>query len=626
MSEDHEGAMREGQGAAVQEGEEFRVDGRRARRLLSGAQLEPFTRLDDLRSALAPLTTFGLIAALFVIGWLAWGHWWAVALVVVAIAAQQHALFVLAHEAAHYRMFSSRGLNDLVGRLAGMLGGISMCTYRVTHRLHHNHLYGRQDPDIALNGGYPRGAGYLAKKLLIDLTGWTAPKTYAYFFGAPAINSATSQAQRPLDDTSPSLRAAARSDRWWVAGFHVAMPCVAFALGGADGLLGYLVLWVLPLATVLQAILRLRAVAEHGAPAGYDSPLTAARTNLPGAGHWAGWRASCSFRTTSTTTSSTTCIRRCRTIGFVPCMRSCARRERSTTRKSVSSPRRCAECSRRARTFRRPSETESDRRKSRIHQERPMNAPNQSVREQVSEQEWQLRTDLAACYRLIALYGWDDLIFTHVSVRIPGPEHHFLINPYGLLFDEITASSLVKVDMECRPLLPTPHPVNPAGFVIHSTIHAAREDVVCVLHTHTTAGVGVSAQRDGLLPISQQASIVLTSLGYHDYEGIAVNDDERPRLARDLGSNSCLILRNHGLLTVGSSVAEAFVRMHTLESACRAQIAAQSGGAALTTIDSKVLAGVTANVKLATVKGSLGALAWPTLLRKLQRVNPGHDD
>jgi fatty acid desaturase len=276
--------MHETAQGTVREGEEFRVDGRRARRLLSGAELEPFTRLDDLRSVLAPLATFGLIALLVAAGLAAWGHWWVVALVVLAIAAQQHALFVLAHEAAHYRMFSSRPLNDLVGRIAGTLGGISMCTYRVTHRLHHNHLYGRQDPDIALNGGYPRGAGYLAKKLLIDLSGWTAPKTYAYFFGAPAINSATNEALRPLDDTSPSLRDAARRDRWWVAGFHLAMPCVVLALGGVDGLLKYLVLWVLPLATVLQAILRLRAVAEHGAPAGYDSPLTAARTNLPGTG------------------------------------------------------------------------------------------------------------------------------------------------------------------------------------------------------------------------------------------------------------------------------------------------------------------------------------------------------
>jgi ribulose-5-phosphate 4-epimerase/fuculose-1-phosphate aldolase len=254
-----------------------------------------------------------------------------------------------------------------------------------------------------------------------------------------------------------------------------------------------------------------------------------------------------------------------------------------------------------------------------------MNAPSKGLRAQVSAEEWQLRVDLAACYRLIALYGWDDMVFTHVSVRIPGPEHHFLINPYGLMFEEITASSLVKVDMACRPLLPTPYPVNPAGFVIHSTIHAAREDVVCVLHTHTTAGVGVSAQKGGLLPISQQASVVLNSLGYHDYEGIAVHDDERPRLARDLASNTCMILRNHGLLTVGRTVADAFLNMYTLENACRAQIAAQAGGAELTMVEAKV---ITANVAAVTVatKGAGGGIAWPALLRKLQRVNPGYDD
>ncbi len=193
------------------------------------------------------------------------------------------------------------------------------------------------------------------------------------------------------------------------------------------------------------------------------------------------------------------------------------------------------------------------------------------------------------------------------------------------MFEEITASSLVKVDMACRPLLPTPYPVNPAGFVIHSTIHAAREDVVCVLHTHTTAGVGVSAQKGGLLPISQQASVVLNSLGYHDYEGIAVHDDERPRLARDLASNTCMILRNHGLLTVGRTVADAFLNMYTLENACRAQIAAQAGGAELTMVEPKV---ITANVAAVTVatKGAGGGIAWPALLRKLQRVNPGYDD
>ena len=163
-----------------------------------------------------------------------------------------------------------------------------------------------------------------------------------------------------------------------------------------------------------------------------------------------------------------------------------------------------------------------------------------------SEAERRLRIDLAACYRLVALYGWDDLVFAHISVRIPGPEHHFLINPYGMLFEEITASSLVKVGLTGEKLDKSPYPVNPAGFVIHSAVHAAREDIVCVLHTHTPAGVAVSAQKGGLLPISQQATVALASLGYHDYEGIALRDDEKPRLVNDLGTNMGLILRNHG--------------------------------------------------------------------------------
>ncbi len=252
-----------------------------------------------------------------------------------------------------------------------------------------------------------------------------------------------------------------------------------------------------------------------------------------------------------------------------------------------------------------------------------MNAPQASLREQVSADEWKLRVDLAACYRLIALNGWDDLIFTHVSLRIPGPEHHFLINPYGMTFDEITASALVRVDMQCKPLSPTPYPVNPAGFVIHSAVHDARPDAGCVLHTHTTAGVGVSAQKQGLLAISQQATVVLGSLGYHDYEGIALLDDEKPRLVRDLGTNTFLILRNHGLLTVGPTVADAYLAMHTLESACRIQVAALAGGAEVNRVDPRILVGVARNVKMVT-KGMGGALAWPALLRRLDRLLPGY--
>ena len=184
-----------------------------------------------------------------------------------------------------------------------------------------------------------------------------------------------------------------------------------------------------------------------------------------------------------------------------------------------------------------------------------------SVKDQVSEQEWQLRVDLAACYRLVAAYGWSDLIFTHISARLPGDEHHFLINPYGLLFEEITASSLIKVDQQCNKLMDSPFPVNPAGFVIHSAVHAVRDDAACVLHTHTRAGVAVSAQACGVLPISQQSTFVLASLGYHTYEGVALHDEEKPRLQADLGSANHLMLRNHGLLTVATSIPEACLLM-----------------------------------------------------------------
>ena len=200
------------------------------------------------------------------------------------------------------------------------------------------------------------------------------------------------------------------------------------------------------------------------------------------------------------------------------------------------------------------------------------------VRAQVSAEEWQVRVDLAACYRLVAMYGWDDIVFTHISARLPGPDHHFLINPYGMMFEEITASSLVKVDEQCNKVLDSPYPVNPAGFVIHSAIHAGRPDVQCVLHTHTPDGVAVSAQEHGLLPISQQATIALSSIGYHDYEGIAVNDAEKPRLVNDLGRNANFILRNHGLLTVGHSVEEAAWWFITMERTCHAQLMAEAAG------------------------------------------------
>jgi ribulose-5-phosphate 4-epimerase/fuculose-1-phosphate aldolase len=242
-----------------------------------------------------------------------------------------------------------------------------------------------------------------------------------------------------------------------------------------------------------------------------------------------------------------------------------------------------------------------------------------SVKDQVNEQEWQLRVDLAACYRLAAAYGWSDLIFTHISARLPGDEHHFLINPYGLLFEEITASSLIKVDQQCNKLMDSPFPVNPAGFVIHSAVHAARDDAACVLHTHTRAGVAVSAQACGVLPISQQSTFVLTSLGYHSYEGVALRDEEKPRLQADLGRANHLMLRNHGLLTVGTSIPEAFLLMYNFESTCQIQISAQAGGE-LTQVDPRIIDGVGHAMRTQST-GIGGAFAWPAMLRKLDRMD-----
>lgn len=239
--------------------------------------------------------------------------------------------------------------------------------------------------------------------------------------------------------------------------------------------------------------------------------------------------------------------------------------------------------------------------------------------------EQQLRIDLAAAYRLVALYGWDDLIFTHLSARIPGPEHHFLINPYGMTFDEITASSLVKVGLDGEPIETTEYPVNPAGFIIHSAVHEARDDAQCVMHLHTPDGVAVAAQSDGLLPISQQSLFPLSSLAYHDYEGVALNPDEKRRLVDDLGTANFMILRNHGLLTCGPTVADAFLFIYILQQACRIQLLAQSGGAELTHIPAPILAGIQAQSK-EVLKHAGGGLAWPGLLRRLDRQNPGYRD
>lgn len=245
-----------------------------------------------------------------------------------------------------------------------------------------------------------------------------------------------------------------------------------------------------------------------------------------------------------------------------------------------------------------------------------------SLQDQVSAEEWRIRVDLAACYRLVAEFGWSDLVFTHISARLP-QEGQFLINPYGLMFDEITASSLVRIDADGNKLQDSPFPVNPAGFTIHSAVHGARHDAACVLHVHSLNGVAVSAQKDGVLPLSQQSIFILSSLGYHDYEGVALNDAEKPRLVADLGMNRFLMLRNHGLLTVAKSIPDAFLQMYLFESACTIQIRAQSGGGELVRIPDAIIAGARQQARDVT-KAQGGMLAWPALLRRLERKDPSY--
>ena len=245
-----------------------------------------------------------------------------------------------------------------------------------------------------------------------------------------------------------------------------------------------------------------------------------------------------------------------------------------------------------------------------------------SLKGKVSAEEWQARVDLAALYRLVALHGWDDLIYTHISARIPGPEHHFLINPYGLLFDEITASSLVKIDLEGNVLQETPYFINPAGFTIHSAIHAAREDAKFVMHLHSDQGVAVAAQKEGLLPLSQHALIVLPQLAYHDYEGIALNLDERERLVADIGDKTLMLLRNHGTLSVGESAADCWTGMFFLERACKQQVMALSAGRENVLFAPEP---AQAEVRSQMSRGIGGKLGWPGCLRKLDRELPGYD-
>lgn len=258
----------------------------------------------------------------------------------------------------------------------------------------------------------------------------------------------------------------------------------------------------------------------------------------------------------------------------------------------------------------------------------PDPADLESLEGSVTDAEWKLRCDLAATYRLCALHGWTDLVFTHISARLPDEngEERFLINPYGVMFDEMTASCLVKIDLNGYLCQQTPYFINPAGFTIHSAIHAAREDAGCVIHIHSPYGVAVSVQNEGLRRYTQFSMIVNNDLAYHDYEGIALDLEERDRIVHDMGDKNLLMLRNHGTLTVGQNCALAFLRMYFLENACKTQILAQSAGAGNLNEETQDMADtVQAQSAAAFQVGAGDNLVWPGLLRKLKRSNPGHD-
>ena len=245
-----------------------------------------------------------------------------------------------------------------------------------------------------------------------------------------------------------------------------------------------------------------------------------------------------------------------------------------------------------------------------------------SLQGKVSDEEWAIRVDLAAAYRMVAYYGWDDLIFTHLSARVPGPEHHFLLNPYNLMFEEVTASSLIKVDTSGLPVEPTPFITNPAGFVIHSAVHMARDDAKAVMHLHTPQGQAVSAHAEGLLPLTQTAMLVREDVAFHDYEGVAVDLDERERLVADLGEKGAMLLRNHGTLAVGETVGEAFIKLYFLERACQAQVMALSAGEGNVNNPPQGSPEVTAEQGKVGLKMGANLLAWPALLRKAYRLDP----
>jgi ribulose-5-phosphate 4-epimerase/fuculose-1-phosphate aldolase len=247
----------------------------------------------------------------------------------------------------------------------------------------------------------------------------------------------------------------------------------------------------------------------------------------------------------------------------------------------------------------------------------------------ITEAEYATRIDLAAAFRLVDLYGWSDMLATHLSARIPGPNEHFLINPVGMMFEEMTASCLVKVDIDGNILSESEFGINPAGYTIHSAVHMGRKDAGCVMHTHTAAGLGVATQKSGLLPLTQMALAVIAQTGYHDYEGPAFDLGERDRLIKDLASNNVLILRNHGLLTVGKTVAEAFVWLFRAERACRFQLSFQQAGVSPQEIPKEVQdVSIERSKKAISASGHrpIGEFEWPALIRKLNRENPGYAD
>lgn len=249
-----------------------------------------------------------------------------------------------------------------------------------------------------------------------------------------------------------------------------------------------------------------------------------------------------------------------------------------------------------------------------------------SLKDQVSAEEWELRVNLAAAYRLCAAFGWDDLIYTHISARVPGSDHHFLMNPLGLMFDEITASSLVKIDLAGNKVIDSPFETNRAGFVIHSAIHAARDDAQCVLHLHTDYGIALSNQADGLQPVAQSSIPAFMQVAYHDWEGFAVNDEEREKLVADLGSKNVLILRNHGTLTCGGTVGRAFELMFFLEKACKIQILSQSTGQAQYKPADAAIQNAMRDLMVVAGESGPDSLTWPALIRKMDRLDPSYRD